>query len=166
MTNVRINRPWLSSFNFRNAVYKDTTMEQVHKLSRNFVCSLDLGCPGVRHVNVAQLKAQRELYKQWVADWKVVYREVSGMIRQLKTFRRTVRFPALSESQRQLYETCNRGSNVSPQNGLRSLSYLHLERLQETAQVLLNARYNAKLAAAEARRRLLASAQVEEKLAA
>ena len=154
--NVYINHPWHSSFNF-GAPYSDARLEQIHKLCRNLVASLPLGCPNVRHApswpGYSPSMSPGQVYRLWVSDWKVVYGAVSALIRQMKTYRRTVRFPALTEQQRQSYATANPGGNYTPEEGLRMLSERHLTRLQETAQVLLNARYNAKLASAEAWRR-------------
>ena len=165
MQKVVINRPWISSFNFGQAPYGDSRLEQVHKLSRNFIASLDLGCPHVRHVK--QYQEVADAYRAWVKDWKVVYGEVSKLIRQLKSFRRTVRFPSLTPEQLRLFKAANSGVNENPAEFLNTLSARHLPRLQETAQVLLNARWNAKLASAEARRRLYAAQTKEgEKLAA
>lgn len=156
MSNVVINRPWISSFSFSSAACSGQKLEQVHKLTRNFVSSLDLGCPGVRHVNKDGHKLARERYKAWVADWKVIYYHVSSLIRLYKQYRKTTRCPKPSSAYEQNWKAFNRDSNLSAQHGLQLLSAQHLARLQETAQVLLNARYNAKLAAAEARRRNLA----------
>ena len=156
---IEINRPWISSFSFKTAPYSDGRLEQIHKLSRNFVASLDLGCPGVNHVKIYERHNPgkmdpRERYKLWVSSWKQIYAEVGQIIRLLKKFRKTVRFPKLTEEQNRwaLTGTVN-GSNANAAMILRSLSERHLARMQETAQVLLNARYNAKLAATEARRR-------------
>lgn len=157
---TEINRPWISSFSFAQAPFGDAKMEQVHKLTRNFVASLDLGCPHVRHVrNYAGMSKdmdQRGYYKLWVTNWKTVYREVSGIIRLMKQFRKTTKFPKLSEAQLRIFKMLNPGVNEFHADTLRQLAFRHLPRLKETAQVLLNARYNAKLAAAEARRRALA----------
>jgi hypothetical protein len=156
---VEINRPWFSSFSFKQAAFSMNKLEQVHKLSRNFVCSLDLGCPSAKHVKAPGTTpgmSQRELYKVWVSDWKRIYNEVSGLIRTLKTYRRTARFPVLTPEQQALFVAENKGTNQEAPAYLHSLASYQLARLQETAQVLLNARYNAKLAAAEARRRTIA----------
>lgn len=156
MSNVVINRPWISSFSFNSAACSGQKLDQVHKLSRNFVASLDLGCPSVRHVNKDGHKLARERYKAWVADWKIIYGHVSALIRLYKQYRKTIRCPKPHSVHEQHWKALNRDSNMSAQQGLQLLSSQHLARLQETAQVLLNARYNAKLAAAEARRRSLA----------
>lgn len=161
---IVINRPWISSFSFEGAPYSDTKLEQVHKLSRNYVASLDLGCPNVKPVK--SYGDQREAYKAWIADWKKVYAGVSSTIRLLKTFRKTTRFPALTADQQKQFDIHNSGANQPASMVLRGLSERHLARMQETAQILLNARYNAKLAAAEARRRYLAAQDAELKQAA
>jgi hypothetical protein len=156
---IVINRPWISSFNFEAAPYSDTKLEQIHKLSRNYVSSLDLGCPHVSPVK--SYEDDREAYKAWVADWKRVYAGVSNTIRLLKTFRKTVTFPALTSVQKAI---CAReySGEVDYASKLNALSERQLGRMQETAQILLNARYNAKLAAAEARRRHRAALPAEE----
>ncbi len=159
---VVINRPWISSFSFSAAGYTNDKLEQVHKLARNFVASLDLGCPHVRHVNAERKTEDREKYLQWVANWKVVYAETSKLIRQMKSWRKTVKFQPLTAEQAKVYESWNRGSNTPPAQQLNQLSHRHLERMQETAQVLLNARYNAKLAAGMRRQRALAERDAKE----
>jgi len=154
-----INRPWISSFDFRKAPFSDKTLDQLHKLTRNFVASLSLGCPSAKHVSTSQRATAdgkqdvRAEYKAWVKDWKIVYKEISQLIRDLKSYRRTVRFPVLTKAQQEIYMACNAQVNLSTRQHLKGLTERHLERLRETAQVMLNARYNAKLAAAERYRR-------------
>lgn len=151
---IVLNRPWISSFSFTHAPYSASRMEQVHKLSRNFIASLDLGCPNAKHVK--RTGCTREDYKVWVQDWKTIYQQVTTLTRLLKKWRKTVKFPKLTPEQLKLVEW-NRAKDDTrtPQQILNRLSYDHLPRLRETAQALLNARYNAKLAAAERRRRAL-----------
>lgn len=150
---THINRPWISSFAFEQALCSSAKMEQVHKLTRNFVASLDLGCRSVKHVNLKKDTTSRDCYLRWVTDWKTIYGCVSRLIRTLKQYRKTTRCPVPTAKQQDLWKFLNRETNQTAQQGLQQMSCAHLERLQETAQVLLNARYNAKLAAAEARRR-------------
>ena len=163
MTKIVINRPWISSFKFKEVPYGDTRLEQAHKLARNFACSLNLGCGNVNHVNVEGLVGTKDLYKQWVSDWKIVYREFSSIIRKMKSWRKTVHHPKLSEDELRFLDFLNRGSNLTPATTMHRLSEQHLGRLQETAQVLLNARYNAKLARAEMWRRESEARVHEEK---
>lgn len=157
MSNITINRPWPSSFSWSSAAYSHSSLEQIHKLCRNYVASLDLGCSGVKHTrSYPGLSADmdsRERYKLWCRGWKSAYAELSALIRVMKTYRRTVRFPKLTPEQQKRVAAYNSGANQQPEQLLRGLAERHLHRLQETAQVMLNARYNAKLAAAEARRR-------------
>lgn len=158
-----INRPWKSTFNsaFSNAPYNDNSMDQVFKLTRNFVSSLNLGNPNVKfakHESGTEFESSKEAYLAWVSQWKIVYGQLSDLIRLLKTYRKTVRFKGheskfLDSWKRQygnhnkdpheLYKLCNNSY------------YKYEERLKETAQVFLNARYNAKLASAELKRRNL-----------
>ncbi len=172
---VNLNRPWISSFNFGSAAYSDAGLKQIHKLSRNFIASLDLGCPSVRHVTdqhngSSADETPRELYRRWVADWKVIYRELTQLIRTVKSHRRTARFPELTAAQLSVFRLAHRQSNRPHQHILADTAHQHLPRLRETAQALLNARYNARLAAAEAWRRERAAAAAkpveEERLAA
>lgn len=162
MSRVAINRPWMSSFEFNTVEFSEKQLEQFHKLCRNFVASLNLGCPSAKHVTKIGFTedtrglSERELYLLWVRDWKFIYRQLSTIIRNHKLYRRTIRFPKLSADQLGKWQMVNREVNLAPTEHLRGLSARHLERLQETAMVLLNARYNAKLASAERRRRVLA----------
>lgn len=169
---IKINRPFHNSFKFEGAQFSAVRLEQIHKLSRNFAASLNLGCPNVKHVTSIQPDgspvvntaldpfalgpySDRELYLLWVRQWKVIYNNVSRIIRELKSFRRTSqeRFPKLNTT---LFQSLNpTPSNSSTISFLNSLSAEQLPRLQETAMVLLNARFNAKLAAGERRRRNL-----------
>jgi hypothetical protein len=144
-----INRPWISSFAF-DRCYDDTRLEQLHKLARNFCVSLDLGNPSSKHVESYEGKDlnqldERDKYLLWVKNWKIVYRKVSELIRRHKLYRRTVRKIGFLPREQDVYNS--RQSNLTIREYYQSLSQTHLERLQETAMVLLNARYNAKLAA-------------------
>lgn len=156
-----INRPFMSSFNLSRVAYSEKHMDQFHKLVRNFVASLDLGCPSAKHVSTYDGHAidkitEHERYLIWVKAWKQIYRELSKIIRQYKTYRRTVRFPKLTYDQSTSWALNNLTTNLTAEQGLASMSERHLKRLQETAMVLLNARYNAKLASAERVRRIQA----------
>jgi hypothetical protein len=158
-----INRPYLTSFNFESVQYSDTQLEQFHKLTRNYIASLDLGCPSAKHVEVVghtehdQLKGMdgRQKYLAWVKGWKEIYRHLSMIIRHHKKYRKTTTFPRLNARQEELWFKLNPGNNQTACEHLGALSKKHLERLQETAQAMLNARWNAKLAAAERRRRAI-----------
>lgn len=95
-------------------------LDQVHKLARNYIASLDLGCVNMRLVPIVDNNCStegldgRERYLLWVKNWKLFYKELSVLIRYYKH---------------------DRAGNAG-----------HIDRLKETAQVMLNARYNAKLA--------------------
>ena len=162
MSAIQINRPWMQSFGFETVPFSDSRVEQFHKLARNYVCSLNMGCANVKHVNwsgrdedLSKL-SEKELYLAWVKNWKIIYNELSHIIRLLKLCRRTIRFPNLTARQKDLWTMLNGSTNQTLPDYMRHMSAKHLERLQETAQVLLNARYNAKLASAEKRRRAMA----------
>lgn len=153
-----INRPWMQSFSFGALPYSDTKLEQFHKLCRNYIASLDLGCPSAKHVkkvdgNDVSVLTEKERYLIWVRGWKQIYAELSQVIRFFKQHRKTVHYPKMTPGLQEQVRMYNRESNLAPNEILRNLSHSHLERLQETAQALLNARYNAKLASAERRRR-------------
>jgi hypothetical protein len=154
---VILNTPFLASFDFPRCSFSDVKLNQLHKLSRNFCASLDLGCPSAKHTSVIDDEStdsldERQKYLLWVRRWKVIYREVSQLIRLFKQRRKITRFPKLSEAQREQVKALR--SNQEPVEYLRNLAYSQLPVLQETAMALLNARYNAKLASAERRRRL------------
>lgn len=158
-----INRPWTTTFDraFARAAMDDASMDQVLKLCRNFVCSLNLGAPYVKHAIPEGLSghrtSQREEYLAWVKQWKRTYRQLSALIRELRRHRKTVNFTGYSEtilrmtnkSSNELYSICS------------SMLSKYEDRLSETAMMMLNARYNAKLAAAEARRREIANRDTE-----
>lgn len=152
---TELNRPWIYSFRLETFVFSDASLDQFHKLCRNFVASLDLGCPSAKHVKVANGKdvsklTERERYLLWVGDWKKIYSALSRDIRFLKTCRRTVRFPKLTTRQADGFTVA---TNLTVTGYANAHAAKHLERLQETAQAMLNARYNAKLASAERWRR-------------
>ena len=159
---TQINRPWMQSFAFNTLPFSEKSLDQFYKLSRNYVASLNLGCPNVRHTTLISAMEttrgmdDRQLYLEWVRGWKKIYAELTRIIRQMKTYRRTIRFPKLTMTQKTAWQTYSTPSN-DIHGGLRSLSARHLGRLAETAQMMLNARYNAKLASAERRRRLHAA---------
>jgi hypothetical protein len=154
---AHINRPWIQSFNF-DRCYDDVKLDQLHKLTRNFVASLDLGCLSAKHVADVDRNVntdhmdERAKYLLWVKTWKKIYAEVSKLIRRHKLYRRTTRKLQFTLHEGNLYSSYQ--SNLPIKQYYRSLSERQLGRLQETAMVLLNARYNAKLASAERRRRL------------
>jgi hypothetical protein len=158
-----INRPWLSSFPFATAPFSETQLEQLYKLTRNFVASLDMGCPNVKHVVIVGWNEstkgldERQKYLLWVKSWKVIYREVSQLIRRYKTYRKTIHFPKFTAAEEEQWFRSNGGINESYASFMNGMAEKHLSRLQETAMVMLNARYNAKLASAERRRRNMTS---------
>ena len=159
MQKVVINRPWTTSFPFDKAPYSTTHMDQIHKLARNLVASLDLGCPNAKHTQTPDNGVSingyddRGRYLEWVKTWKYVYKNLSSLIHQVKTFRRTVKFKPLNAKEEELWFRLNPGNNLTAREHLGAIARVHLPRLAETAQILLNARYNAKMAAAERRRR-------------
>lgn len=160
---IYINRPHYRSFSFENTT-SETSLDQINKLARNFIASLDLGCPSAKHVRIVRPKSdndhdthnltEHQRYLLWVRQWKEIYAGISTLIRTLKQRRRSVRpIPPLSEAdQQRLIHLCDK-SNSSGRSILNQISFRNLPRLTETAQALLNARYNAKLASRELRRR-------------
>lgn len=155
-----INRPFTGSFPFGAARFSGTQLDQIHKLSRNLIASLNLGCPNAKHTETPDAGVSvkgyddRGLYLEWVKTWKFVYRNLSILIHEMKTRRKTVHFKNLNAQDEELWFQLNPGNNLTASEHLGGLARIHLPRLKETAQVLLNARYNAKLAAAERRRRV------------
>lgn len=125
MTSAKTNRPWLRSFKsaVERAKIQDHNsikiggLDQVHKLARNYIVSLDLGGPNMNLVtNIDYLTHTtgvdgKTRYLLWVENWKAFYAELSGLIRYYKKADRDELF-----------------------------------RLKETAQVMLNARHIGKLA--------------------
>lgn len=122
-----VNRPWTQT-------YKGTTrlpqlagnltvksLDQVHKLSRNFIASLDVGTGPMKLVNEINngIKLEgmtgKKRYLLWVKTWKSFYRDLSELIRYAK-------------------------KNLAQEDRTELL------RLKETAQVMLNARHIGKLA--------------------
>lgn len=122
-----VNRPWTQTFkgatrlpqNAGNLTVK--SLDQVHKLSRNFIASLDVGTGPMKLVNEIDngIKLEgmtgKERYLLWVKTWKTFYRDLSGLIRHAK-------------------------KNLAQEDRAELL------RLKETAQVMLNARHVGKLA--------------------
>lgn len=127
MTSYKTNRPWLQSFkgavqkatttNERDSMSKRNGVDQVCKLARNYIVSLDLGGSNMRVVDQVgdgiktATMTGKEKYLEWVRNWKLFYQELSELIRYYKKEDRTELF-----------------------------------RLKETAQVMLNARRIGKLA--------------------
>lgn len=120
MTFVRTNRPWSSTFDHAIEAAKPTSrgLDQVYKLARNFIASLDTGSsPNMRLVNAIDSNVKlegmsgKDRYLLWVKTWKHFYKRLSELIRHYKQFNRP-----------------------------------ELLRLKETAQVMLNARHVGKLA--------------------
>lgn len=123
MTTYYTNRPWFQSFKSaivkaKDAKTRDAGLDQVHKLARNYIASLDLGGgPNLNLVNEVDrgIKIEhmsgKERYLEWVRNWKNFYHDLSNLIRYYKKEDR-----------------------------------VELFRLKETAQVMLNARRVGKLA--------------------
>jgi hypothetical protein len=126
MTEYKTNRPWFQSFdsaikkskrNHDDIKISESGLDQVHKLARNYIASLDVG--GSNMQVVAKVDSGydttkmtgKEKYLEWVRNWKRFYRELSDLIRYYK-----------KEDRNELF------------------------RLKETAQVMLNARHVGKLA--------------------
>lgn len=125
---MQTQRPWAMSIQSTvrtakqaviSGIFKSAPSDQVNKLARNYIVSLDIGCNNMRLVNEVDHNIKmgeatdRDKYLQWVKNWKLFYLELSELIRTYKQHKR-------------------RGEE--------------LNRLKETAQVMLNARYTAKLA--------------------
>ena len=125
MTTARTQRPWFESFKSATAKAKrtddykirDAGLDQVHKLARNYIASLDIGGPNMVLVNEVdrgckfQNATGKDKYLEWVRNWKNFYYDLSNLIRHFK-----------KEDRNELF------------------------RLKETAQVMLNARHVGKLA--------------------
>lgn len=124
MTSYKTNRPWYGAFTgavhasrHENPEYRTSGLNQIHKLARNYIVSLDLGGDNMQVVNVVDAGVRtdkmtgKEKYLEWVRNWKLFYYELSNLIRFYKKEDRTELF-----------------------------------RLKETAQVMLNARHVGKLA--------------------
>ena len=122
-----VNRPWKSTFEGatqlpQNAGYLTArSLDQVHKLARNFIASIDLGSGPMKLVNEVDHNVKiegmtgKERYLLWVKTWKTFYRALSELIRYAK-------------------------KNLAQEDRAELL------RLKETAQVMLNARHVGKLA--------------------
>jgi hypothetical protein len=127
MKMTTVNRPWTQTFkgatrlpqNAGNLTSK--SLDQVHKLSRNFIASLDVGTGPMKLVNEIDYGIRlegmtgKERYLLWVKTWKAFYRDLSELIRHVK-------------------------KNLAQEDRAELL------RLKETAQVMLNARHIGKLA--------------------
>lgn len=125
MTSYKTNRPWTSSFTGASQIARGhqggipnaKALDQVHKLARNFIVSLDLGGNNMKLVNAIDAGVRhdhlngKERYLLWVKTWKTFYDELSQLIRYYK-----------KENRDEMW------------------------RLKETAQVMLNARRIGKLA--------------------
>lgn len=165
---VYVERPWVEYF--ESLKYSNKSLEQQMKLIRNQAASLDLGNPHFKlfdsHFNrnrdPRERPDSRTAYLEWVVDWKRTYNKLSETIRALKAQRKFKGTAA--------HETRLKRDNPNWDNA--SIGELHdrnndrireaMPALKRAAQVMLNARYNAKLAAAELRRRRLAEAPVAE----
>jgi hypothetical protein len=154
---VYVERPWVDYFD--KIKTSNDKLDAQCKLIRNQIASLDLGNPHFKlfdsyhKVNKHAMRGEprerpdsRTLYLEWVADWKQTYRKLSETIRALKVG----------------FKNAQRSNDASEQNR----AFVALTALRRSAQVMLNARYNAKLASAELRRRRLALEGEAAKLAA
>lgn len=148
-----INRPYTTTFQreFDRAPYNEEAMCQVYKLTRNFISSLYLGAPVPRaELEFPDGNTPRDAYLEWVRQWKIAYANLSKLIRTMRGCRRTVRFDvkalqAMLPNARQKLKRPD--LRVDQLRAIIESQYqLHEERLRETAQVMLNARFNAKLA--------------------
>lgn len=122
-----VNRPWTSTFERATELPQNDgyltarSLDQVHKLARNFIASLDVGNGPMNLVNEIDQNVKlealtgKERYLLWVKTWKAFYRQLSGLIRHAK-------------------------KNLAQEDRFELL------RLKETAQVMLNARHIGKLA--------------------
>lgn len=122
-----VNRPWTPTFQVATQFPQSEgnltikRLDQVHKLSRNFIASLDVGTGPMKLVNEIDngIKLEgmtgKERYLLWVKTWKTFYRDLSELIRYVK-------------------------KNLAQEDRAELL------RLKETAQVMLNARHVGKLA--------------------
>ncbi len=154
-----VRRPWVDYFD--SLVHNDAQLDQQSKLLRNQIASLDLGNPHFklydshfqRNGVPRERPSSRESYLEWVADWKRTYGKLTTLVRALKTQRGRAGFGKVEELLRK--ENPKLGNqereSVFYWNERRLMNML--ETLRAGAQVMLNARFNAKLAAAELRRR-------------
>ena len=161
-----LNRPYTTTFQreFDRAAYNEEALLQVYKLTRNFIASLYLGAPVPR----AELEFQegdtpRDAYLEWVRQWKIAYANLSSLIRFMRSCRRTVHFD-VAALQKML--PAARLKLRKPELRVDQLRYIiecmylrHEERLRETAQVMLNARYNAKLASLGSKKAIAADSK-------
>ena len=148
-----INRPYTFVFEkeCRRAPYNEEAMRQVLKLVRNFVSSLYLGSGQPRaELEFEESGGAKEAYLEWARQWKLNYEQLSQLIRNMKKCRKTLYYD--SEYLRSiLQEARNKTKNPNLRiDELRKMiynQYLRYEdRLNEACQVMLNARFNAKLA--------------------
>lgn len=148
-----INRPYTFVFEkeCRRASYNEEAMRQVLKLVRNFVASLYLGSGQPRaELQFEESGDPKEAYLEWVRQWKLNYAQLSALIRVMRSCRRTVYYdsallmPLLREARN---KTKNPNLRIDQLREMIWEQYrLYEERLKEAAQVMLNARFNAKLA--------------------
>lgn len=148
-----INRPFTFVFEKEcsRAPYNEEAMRQVLKLVRNFVASLYLGSGQPRaELQFPESGDTKEAYLEWVRQWKLNYAQLSKLIRLMRHCRKTVYYdsalliPMLKHAR---YKTKNPDLRLDE---LREIIYsnflVYEDRLKEAAQVMLNARFNAKLA--------------------
>ena len=148
-----LNRPFVWTFNkeFKRAAYNEDALKQVFKLTRNFVSSLYLGSGVPRaQLEFEEGPTDRESYLEWVRQWKINYASLSELIRTMRMCRKLVHF-----DKRKLQDMLPnaRQKHKNPQlriDELRDIIYNNYcqyeNQLKEAAQVMLNARHNAKLA--------------------
>lgn len=148
-----INRPYTTTFQreFDRAPYNYEALQQVYKLTKNFISSLYLGAPVPRaELEFKEGETAREQYLEWVRQWKLAYANLSKLISIMRGCRRTVRYD-VATLQKMLPNARQKLKDPNLRiDQLRSIihcNYVNEEqRLKETAQIMLNARFNAKLA--------------------
>lgn len=155
-----VRRPWINYFD--KLIHSNDQLDQQCKLIRNQIASLDIGNPSFRlydsyydrnNQRRATKPSSRELYLEWVADWKRTYSLLSDTIRSLKHQRHREGFRRVREDVAKNNKSW--GNLADEELFLRNQSRVRvaLDALKIAAQVMLNARYVAKLASAELRRR-------------
>lgn len=154
---VYVYRPQVNYF--EQIKFTNKQLDQQCKLVRNQAASLDLGNPHFKLFTYSDTPdlSSKERYLDWVKDWKSTYALLSDCIRGLKSQRK---FSATIALEEKLVKVNPQWSNLTEgdlhTSNLSRIAHSKLE-LKRAAQVMLNARYNAKLAAGELRRRRLAA---------
>lgn len=153
-----LNRPYIWTFNkeFERAAYNEEALKQIFKLVRNFVSSLYLGSGVPRaELEFEEGPSNKEAYLEWVRQWKINYANLSQLIRFMRQCRRTMYYDArtlqdMLPSARNKYR--NPDLRIDQLRVIIERMYLKYEdQLKEAAQVMINARHNAKLASVGSR---------------